>query len=157
ASGVAEREVRHLRLADMRYVGQGHEVRVPLPDGVLGPEQAPELLRAFEGVYRELYGREGPPVAVEGINWRVVSSGPKPELRLEGGEDGVRPHPTPTRIGGADPPEGEGDEAVVARIDNPSPDPKNDAGPAGAAVKGTRPAYFPERGGFVETPVLDRY
>ena len=33
------------------------------------------------------------------------------------------------------------------------------AGPAtgGDARKGTRPAYFPERGGYVDTPVYDRY
>ena len=72
-------ELSHQRSADLRYVGQGHELRVGVPPG-----GADELRRAFEARYRELYGREGPAVPVEALNWRVVSSGPKPELRLGG-------------------------------------------------------------------------
>jgi N-methylhydantoinase A len=66
----------------MRYVGQGHEVRVPLPPGPLTPAGAGALREAFEAEYVRLYGRLGPPVAVEAITWRVVSSGPRPDLRL---------------------------------------------------------------------------
>src|SRR5439155_17594304 len=129
SSGVARRQVQHRRLADMRYVGQGHEVRVPLPGGRLGAEHVATLQREFERVYRELYGRQGPPVPVEVINWRVVSSGPRPELKLDASGNGA----------GAAPAD-EGHPAL-----------------AEAALKGTRPAYFPEHGGYVETPVYDRY
>ncbi|HEY1370157.1 MAG TPA: hydantoinase/oxoprolinase family protein [Gaiellaceae bacterium] len=70
--------VSHARSADVRYVGQGHELRVPVA------EPGAEALRsAFEHAYRELYGREGPDVPIEVLNWRVVSSGPRPDLRLE--------------------------------------------------------------------------
>jgi N-methylhydantoinase A len=82
ASGAPHGSLRHQREADMRYVGQGHEVRVPLPDGRLEAGAAEALKTAFEAVYTQLYGREGPPVPVEIINWRVVSSGPLPELSL---------------------------------------------------------------------------
>ena len=34
-SGVRPSEITHRRDADMRYVGQGHEIRVPLPAGAL--------------------------------------------------------------------------------------------------------------------------
>ena len=34
-SGVAPSGIRHERSVDMRFVGQGHEIRVPVPDGVL--------------------------------------------------------------------------------------------------------------------------
>ncbi|HSP74388.1 MAG TPA: hydantoinase/oxoprolinase family protein, partial [Gaiellaceae bacterium] len=68
-------EVTHRRIADLRYVGQGHELRVDVPPG-----GAAELRAAFERRYRELYGHEGPAVPVEALNWRVVSSGPRPEL-----------------------------------------------------------------------------
>jgi N-methylhydantoinase A len=67
----------------MRYVGQGHEIRVDLPDGPLGPAQRDAILAAFERVYRELYERGGPPVPVELITWRVVSRGPTPGLQLQ--------------------------------------------------------------------------
>jgi N-methylhydantoinase A len=83
ASGVPAQAITHRRAADMRYVGQGHEIPVPLPTGPLDATHAPTLLTRFETVYRELYERLGPPVPVEVINWRVVSSGPRPDLRLQ--------------------------------------------------------------------------
>jgi N-methylhydantoinase A len=82
ASGVPADQVAQRRTAEMRYVGQGHEVSVALPAGRLAAEHAPELRAAFEAEYRRLYGRLGPPVPLEAITWRVVASGPKPELRL---------------------------------------------------------------------------
>ena len=82
-SGVPPREIVHHREVDMRFVGQGHEIRVPLPDGTLGPESVAELKSTFDAVYQELYERLGPPVNVEIINWRVVSSGPTPDVTLE--------------------------------------------------------------------------
>jgi N-methylhydantoinase A len=81
-AGVPESEVTHRRAAEMRYVGQGHEVRVPLPAGTLSAASVPELREAFEREYRRLYGRLGPPVPVETITWRVVSSGHRPSLHL---------------------------------------------------------------------------
>ena len=81
----ARSHVTHRRAAEMRYVGQGHEVRVPLPPGPLTPASVPALREAFETEYLRLYGRLGPPVAVEAITWRVVSSGPRPDLRLSTG------------------------------------------------------------------------
>ena len=82
SAGLRGRDVSHRRVAEMRYVGQGHEVRVPLPPGPLTPASVPALRQAFETEYLRLYGRLGPPVAVEAITWRVVSSGPRPDLRL---------------------------------------------------------------------------
>ena len=38
SSGLSAREISYQRTADMRYVGQGHEVSVALPDGVLSAE-----------------------------------------------------------------------------------------------------------------------
>ena len=87
ASGVPAAEITHRRTAEMRYAGQGHEISVPLADGRLGVEQIAELRAAFESEYRRLYGRLGPPVPLEAITWRVVASGPKPELRLRFASD----------------------------------------------------------------------
>src|SRR5262249_30728696 len=68
ASGVPSEAITHRREAEMRYVGQGHEIRVPLPQGALGPEHAAALQAAFEAVYRDLYERLGPAVSVEALN-----------------------------------------------------------------------------------------
>ncbi|HEU0114006.1 MAG TPA: hydantoinase/oxoprolinase family protein, partial [Thermomicrobiales bacterium] len=89
AAGLPAEAISHRRSADMRYVGQGHEVRVALPPGPLDRSAVPALREAFEAEYRRLYGREGPPVAVEAITWRVVSSGPIPQLRLHPAESAV--------------------------------------------------------------------
>ncbi len=82
-SGVARESITHRRAVDMRYVGQGHEIRVPLANGELSAISASALKADFQQVYQELYERLGPPVNIELLNWRVVSSGPKPEVRLE--------------------------------------------------------------------------
>jgi N-methylhydantoinase A len=117
-SGLSAREISYQRTADMRYVGQGHEVSVRLPNGVLGERHTAEITAEFENTYRELYGRKGPDVLLEIINWRVVASGPRPEMNFKLSQD------------------------ITERSD---------------PRKGSRRAYFPECGGFVETPVYDRY
>ena len=117
-SGLAGADISYERSADMRFVGQGHEVSVPLPDGVLGEHHLPEVAASFEQVYRALYGRKGPDVPLEVINWRVVATGPHPDSDF--------------------------------RLPQDSADPDR-------ALKGKRPAYFPEFGRYIETPVYDRY
>ena len=82
-SGLSAKEIHYQRTADMRYVGQGHEVPVRLPNGVLGEQHVPQITAEFEETYRGLYGRKGPDVALEIINWRVVASGPRPEMNLQ--------------------------------------------------------------------------
>jgi N-methylhydantoinase A len=79
-SGLSPSDICYERTADMRYVGQGHEVAVPLPDGRLNESHAGKIHRAFEAVYRGLYGRQGPDVPLEVINWRVVARGPNPAM-----------------------------------------------------------------------------
>jgi len=120
-SGVATTEIVHHRHVDMRFVGQGHEIAVPLPQGVLGAGQVDALKATFDRVYQELYERTGPPVAVAIINWRVVSSGPKPDVTLAVS----------------------GNATLATNV--------------AETQKGSRQAYFPEGGGFVETPIYDRY
>ncbi|HEY6380211.1 MAG TPA: hydantoinase/oxoprolinase family protein, partial [Pseudolabrys sp.] len=82
-SGLSAKEISYQRTADMRYVGQGHEVSVRLPDGVLAERHATEITAGFEETYRELYGRMGADVPFEIINWRVVASGPRPEMSFK--------------------------------------------------------------------------
>ncbi|MDE0188392.1 MAG: hydantoinase/oxoprolinase family protein, partial [bacterium] len=118
ASGVVPDEITHARSVDIRYIGQGHEVRVPVPGGSLGENDELPLQQSFDQVYRELYGRSGPAVGLEALTWRVVSSGPAPSIHQPTGD--------------------------------PSP---SDRG----ALKGVRPAYFPECSEYRDTPVYDRY
>ncbi|MGZ8486361.1 MAG: hydantoinase/oxoprolinase family protein [Candidatus Binatia bacterium] len=82
-SGLSTAEIRYQRTADLRYIGQGHEVSVALPDGVLGVGDLPRIAAEFERTYESLYGRKGPDVPLEVINWRVVASGARPDMKVK--------------------------------------------------------------------------
>src|SRR4029077_8437804 len=81
-SGLHASDITILHSADLRYVGQGHEVTVQLPRGTFGPANRPAIVEAFGAVYRRLYGRVADGVPLEAVNWRVVVSGPVPSLDL---------------------------------------------------------------------------
>jgi N-methylhydantoinase A len=118
-SGVLSEQISHQRVADIRYAGQGHEIQVPLPIGQLSGDSVSTIINSFEEVYRRLYERLSQSVPLEIINWRVTSSSPAPQVRLQ-----------------------------VAR---------NEQTVAQTARKGSRKAYFPELGGYHDTPVYNRY
>jgi N-methylhydantoinase A len=109
------------RLADGRFMGQGFDLVVTLPDGPYdsGEDTRRRLQAAFENAYREKFSLTPPDVPVEFLNVRVAVRAP---------------------VAG-------GDVVVKGPIGSD----------AAGAVKGTRPAYFPEAGGFVPTTVYDRY
>jgi N-methylhydantoinase A len=79
-AGVAPDEITLTRSAELRYVGQGHEVRTLVPDGELNAATASSILTTFEAIYRQLYQRIAPGNPIESVNWRVLASGPAPEL-----------------------------------------------------------------------------
>src|SRR5216683_1668968 len=84
-SGVSADDRHISRQADVRYAGQGHEIRIDLPDGPLGAADLPSIRATFEQVYRSLFGRTGPDVPLEGVSWRVLAAGPRPFVRLNAG------------------------------------------------------------------------
>ena len=75
----ARTETLHTRRAAfMRYVGQGHEIIVTLPDGVLSSDHLSALRDAFETEYARQFARVIPHAAVEILNWSVsVSTTPR--------------------------------------------------------------------------------
>jgi N-methylhydantoinase A len=79
-AGVAPEEVRFVRTADMRYVGQGFEIGVPLPAGRFQPEVLGELRAAFEREYQSVYQRLCPDIPIECVNWRLTATGPRPDV-----------------------------------------------------------------------------
>lgn len=69
------------RSADMRYIGQGYTVAVPLPDGALADETPDSLRAGFDAVYRKLYGRTYDDLGLEFVDLRLTASRPS-ETRL---------------------------------------------------------------------------
>ena len=79
---MASSDVRVSRVAEMRYLGQGHEVEAPLPAGVLSRESLATITSSFEAAYRALYHRLPQGVPVEALNWRVTTAGPAPDVTM---------------------------------------------------------------------------
>jgi len=75
----ARTETLHIRRAAfMRYVGQGHEIIVTLPDGAISSDHLSALRDAFEAEYARQFARVIPHAAVEILNWSVsVSTTPR--------------------------------------------------------------------------------
>ncbi len=71
-----------VRTADLRYVGQGYELTVPLPDGPVGGEVEAALRTAFHQVYAQRYGYADPAAEVELVTVGVSVIGAGPEVRL---------------------------------------------------------------------------
>ena len=70
------------RVVDARYIGQGHELTLPLPDNDLEPGYAARLRTQFEQLYKAVYGVTMPGQDVELVTWSVtVSSAPEPPMR----------------------------------------------------------------------------
>ena len=70
------------RRADMRYLGQGFEIEVPLPDGPLGPGSRDEIGQRFLARYQELFDRRITAVPVEAMTWRLSATAPVPNIEL---------------------------------------------------------------------------
>ena len=70
------------RSLDMRFVGQGSEINVPLPAGDFTRLEKAEVRRLFDEAYEKLYGRTYPDSEVEFINFKVRASLPERLLNL---------------------------------------------------------------------------
>src|SRR5881296_3691725 len=126
-AGVASGDVIVSRLAEMRYVGQGHEVEAAVPAATLSGASLTQITASFEHAYRALYHRLPQGVPIEALNWRViVTAGTAVAGRIG--------HAEPGRVSLKPPP-------VKADLTAP------------ATIKTTRRAYFAESDGFVDTPV----
>jgi hypothetical protein len=81
---VPDEAVRTRRTAEMHYTGQGHEVEVEVPPGALDAGSLAAITANFESAYRALYSRIPMGVPIEALNWRVVVSGPAPDITVSG-------------------------------------------------------------------------
>ena len=82
AAGARESDISVTRSCDMRYVGQGYEISVSIPESARGAHMAEKLLDAFNIEYRELFSREISGVPVEVLNWRGSVRAVAPNLKL---------------------------------------------------------------------------
>jgi N-methylhydantoinase A len=72
--GAGGAPVRERRAAFMRYVGQGHEITVELPNRRLNTTDVEGLRKAFEKDYSALFERPIPGAAIEILSWSVLAT-----------------------------------------------------------------------------------
>ncbi|RLC21443.1 MAG: hydantoinase/oxoprolinase family protein, partial [Deltaproteobacteria bacterium] len=75
-------EIRFERSVDVRFVGQGAETNIPIPEADFTSVKRETVRRRFDEVYRKLYGRTYPDSPVEFINFKVRASLPERLLQL---------------------------------------------------------------------------
>jgi N-methylhydantoinase A len=90
--------VTERRLAYMRYVGQGHEITVPLPVRDLTADNAAALRETFEREYSVLFRRPIPGAAIEALSWSVlISTKAERPVAINGAPEQRAPSPDGSR------------------------------------------------------------
>ena len=77
------------RTAYMRYVGQGHEIPVPLPNYVLGNEDIALIRARYDGEYARFFDRPVPGSDVEIMSYAVVVTTAVQDVRAPGREESL--------------------------------------------------------------------
>ena len=80
ADGVAAADATFERSGDLRYVGQGYELRVPFPDSPLDPAALGLVLQRFGELHRVEYGHVFETSPIEIVNIRVSGIGHMPKI-----------------------------------------------------------------------------
>jgi N-methylhydantoinase A len=72
AQGSFGAETRETRIAYMRYVGQGHEIAVPLPARTLTEDDVAFIRAAYDAEYTKFYNRPVPGSDIEVMSYAVT-------------------------------------------------------------------------------------
>jgi N-methylhydantoinase A len=75
ADGVSPQDAAFRRSGDLRYVGQGYELRVPFPAGALDRPALAAVSARFGELHRNEYGHVFPDSPIEIVNIRVTGIG----------------------------------------------------------------------------------
>jgi N-methylhydantoinase A/oxoprolinase/acetone carboxylase beta subunit len=78
----ADDMIQYARSVDMRFVGQGSEMNIPVSAGDFAKFRKEEIRKLFDDAYEKLYGRTYPESEVEFINFKVRASLPERLLQL---------------------------------------------------------------------------
>lgn len=107
--GVPQEERESVLSADMRYVGQSHDINIPLGEQGFGPEGLEVIISRFVERHKQLFGYAIDDRAVELVNLRASAFGNRPAL------------PWPERAAATTAPVPVGSRTVVHRLaDGPS-------------------------------------
>jgi N-methylhydantoinase A len=80
SDGVPEEDISVLRGVDCRYVGQGYELRVALPEGRIDEDNVGQVWQRMHDLHRLEYGHAFPDNPIELVNLRVSGVGRTPKI-----------------------------------------------------------------------------
>ncbi len=81
ADHIPAADVRFARVGDLRYVGQGYELKVSVPVGKVSPDSMAMVFDAFHAAHAAEYGHAFPANPIEIVNLRVIGTGAMPHLQ----------------------------------------------------------------------------
>lgn len=82
ADGLEAGAVTYQRSGDVRFVGQGYELRVPVADGPVDDASLANIFKAFESIHTAEYGHVFEDNPIEIVNIRVTGVGQMPKIEL---------------------------------------------------------------------------
>ena len=82
-------ELSFTAVAELRFVGQGHELRIPVPDGANAEERLDRLKVNFLKTYEATLGRRIEGVPIEMMNLRLFARGPRNDIPYVPGASGT--------------------------------------------------------------------
>ena len=88
ADGIGDADVRLSRAGDLRYVGQGYELRIEFPDGPIDAAVLGEVWRAFHERHEAEYGHVFSDSPIEIVNIRMTGVGIMPKIAAPTRQDG---------------------------------------------------------------------
>jgi len=83
-AGAAPDSIAFRPVAEMRHVGQGFEIPVPLPGLTLSEADLPAIRDAFFETYRDRFERTVEDTPIEALSWRLACSAPGSTIDLAG-------------------------------------------------------------------------
>ena len=123
------------RVVELRYAGQGHDLRIALDDGPLARDDGAALKARFEARYRDVYGLTIDGLDVRSVSWSVtVSTRASPVSRASMPTDSPSPTDSP-----------------------PPPDPSGPPDPSPPRAHRSRRIYDAEIGETSICPVYSRF
>ena len=80
--GLDDAAIAYQRSGDLRYVGQGYELRVPVADGPVDQASLGDVFKTFEAIHTAEYGHVFEDSPIEIVNIRVTGIGQMPKIEL---------------------------------------------------------------------------
>ena len=77
--GAGDVPLEERRSCFMRYLGQGHEIEVPVSGGTIDDGERKVLQAAYDDEYARQYSRSVPGMDVEILGWKLVVAAPLPD------------------------------------------------------------------------------